>query len=448
MKNFSIMPTEENALKLLHENPIGRNNSVFRFIKLIDALEGNCSIALNGEWGSGKTMFIKQAKLLMDFNNPYSSLQKELRDDFGTLARIPCYESYSTVYYDAWENDKHEDPLLSLIYATICSNQSQFSVDKNRSLFQLLGTVAETISGHSVTDLLDQLQGDDPLAAIRQSDDISSLVQEFIDSLMVEKGNRLVVFIDELDRCRPTYAVQLLERIKHYFCDDRITFVFSVNLSQLQHTVKSYYGPSFDATRYLDKFFDLRVAIPPVDYDRFFDYRFSFVKSGYIYDEMCIRVIQHFSFSLRETERYLQLMKIAAYQPTHQSHEPYHRSGNALRFATLYFLPIMIGLNMADLDGYRKFVLGENTDILHIFLDNVADFMRLDLLGISNQIANTREEAKNSIQDIYRTLFSPGSFNEKHELVVGKMMFTKETRCEIMEIASLLSSCSDYEIEI
>ena len=51
---------------------------------------------------------------------------------------------------------------------------------------------------------------------------------------MVERGNRLIIFIDELDRCKPTFAVHLLEQIKHYIFDDRITFVFSINLEQLQ----------------------------------------------------------------------------------------------------------------------------------------------------------------------------------------------------------------------
>ena len=70
-----------------------------------------------------------------------------------------------------------------------------------------------------------------------------------------ERGNKLVIFIDELDRCNPAYAVKLLEQIKHYMEDDRIIFVFSVNINQLQHTIKHYYGNNFNATKYLDRFF-------------------------------------------------------------------------------------------------------------------------------------------------------------------------------------------------
>lgn len=108
------------------------------------------------------------------------------------------------------------------------------------------------------------MRGTDQLAIIKEKESIKELVKDFLDALINERGDRLVIFIDELDRCKPDYALSLMERIKHFFDDERVTFVFAVNLSQLQHTVKSYYGSEFDATRYLDKFFDIQMALPHV----------------------------------------------------------------------------------------------------------------------------------------------------------------------------------------
>lgn len=452
MENFNIVPTEKNAFDLLLKDPIRRNESVFRFIQLIDAIDGNCSIALNGEWGSGKTIFIKQIKLLMDYNNPQSNLSEELRNEIGKLSGTQCYDSYSTVYYDAWENDKYEDPLLSLIYATTCSKQSEFSTDKRRNLPQLLGSLADAVTGRNITELFTQAQGNDPLEAFKKSNDISSLIHEFIDSLIAEKGNRLIIFIDELDRCRPTYAVQLLERIKHYFNDNRITFVFSINLLQLQHTIKSYYGPSFDAIRYLDKFFDLRVAMPAVNLDYFFNYKFPSIKSGYIYDKMCIRVVEYFSFSLREIERYMQLVKIAAYKPTHSREQASWPEGKALLFAILFFTPIMIGLNMADLNTYKDFIVGKKSHILEEIFVDMDNMMRYDWLNVSpksiNDKSNIHEEAKSKIAEIYTALFSPGQFKVEREKRIGDMIFSESTHDEIMGIASLLSQHANYDIKI
>lgn len=100
---------------------------------------------------------------------------------------------------------------------------------------------------------------------LQEQKDIHAQIEELLASLLAERGNRLVIFIDELDRCKPTFAIQLLERIKHYFSNDQITFVFSVNTTELQHTIKQYYGTDFNATRYLDRFFDFRIDLPPAN---------------------------------------------------------------------------------------------------------------------------------------------------------------------------------------
>ena len=133
----------------------------------------------------------------------------------------------------------------------------------------------------------------------------------------MERGNRLVVFIDELDRCKPSYAVQLLERIKHYLCDDGITFVFSVNLEELQHTIKHYYGEVFDACRYLDRFFDMRISLPPAEKNAF--YREIGLESSYILEKVCRKLIEVYNMELREATRFYRQVKTAAYEPTHES---------------------------------------------------------------------------------------------------------------------------------
>ena len=119
MKDYSVSPTDSHALELLLSDPLKRNEAVFRFIKMIDTIDSNCSIALDGNWGSGKTIFIKQVKLLMDFMNPQSNLDNDVRKRIETSSfrEFACYDSYSTVYYDAWANDNHDNPILSLIYA-------------------------------------------------------------------------------------------------------------------------------------------------------------------------------------------------------------------------------------------------------------------------------------------------------------------------------------------
>jgi len=79
----------------------------------------------------------------------------------------------------------------------------------------------------------------------------------------------LVVMIDELDRCRPTYAIELLEIAKHLFSVPGIIFVLAVNRSELEHSVKAIYGGEFDGIGYLHRFFDIDFRLPKPNRKRF-----------------------------------------------------------------------------------------------------------------------------------------------------------------------------------
>ena len=85
-------------------------------------------------------------------------------------------------------------------------------------------------------------------------------------------GNRpLVIIVDELDRCRPSYAIELLEVAKHLFMVDRIVFALAVNRSELAHSVKVLYGNDFDAEGYLRRFFDASLRLPAPNRNGFVD---------------------------------------------------------------------------------------------------------------------------------------------------------------------------------
>ncbi|AUX77988.1 KAP family P-loop NTPase fold protein [Sinorhizobium fredii] len=86
--------------------------------------------------------------------------------------------------------------------------------------------------------------------------DFREKLQISIAALSAEKNAPFFVLVDELDRCRPTYAVQLLERVKHLFDVEGVIFVFATNSDQLQHSIAGAYGPGFDGFRYLKRFFD------------------------------------------------------------------------------------------------------------------------------------------------------------------------------------------------
>lgn len=94
---------------------------------------------------------------------------------------------------------------------------------------------------------------------------------------MPEAGRKptLVFFVDEIDRCRPTFAVELLERIKHLFDIPNILFVLSLDKQQLEASIAAVYGQDIKAAEYLRRFIDLEYAIPAAKTKRFVESLFS-----------------------------------------------------------------------------------------------------------------------------------------------------------------------------
>lgn len=89
-------------------------------------------------------------------------------------------------------------------------------------------------------------------------------LSKLIELLETEFGMQMpmYVFIDELDRCRPTYAIQMLERIKHLFDIPNLAFVVATDTTSLSHSVKAVYGGEFDSRQYLQRFFHRTYKLP------------------------------------------------------------------------------------------------------------------------------------------------------------------------------------------
>jgi hypothetical protein len=120
-------------------------------------------------------------------------------------------------------------------------------------------------SGDITGDLIDKFN--EKSQAITQFKDV---IKKVLDKLSKEQKN-LIIFIDELDRCRPTYAIELLERIKHLFDIERLVFILSTDTEQLCHSIRVVYGNDFDAKKYLNRFIDLDYSLKEPDLKKYID---------------------------------------------------------------------------------------------------------------------------------------------------------------------------------
>ncbi len=395
MKSYELNPTSENLIKTLAEDTISRNKDLALFLQLLDSLNDSYTLSLDGNWGSGKTFFVKQAKLVLDAYNPYvkeydegkatkikNAFSKFVNDDTELKPCVCCY-------YDAWANDNDEDPLLSLVYSIMLEANNGYSFKENEGFVSIGVSLIDAISGRDIKNVVEALRNKTPFDEITKQKSLEQTIKDFLDSLLIERGERLVVFVDELDRCKPSFAVRLLERVKHYFSNERITFVFSVNANELQHTIKRHYGEEFDACRYLDRFFDLRMSLPKVDLDKYYR-SINFNNTHYTVDIVVDAVIKTHHFEMREIAKYIRMMNIAAFDATHDGKRKFDFSfddGRAKQFCLLYVLPIMMGLKIADTNRYEEFIHGKNPQPLIDVSDSLENRFFSELLS-SNETQN------------------------------------------------------------
>lgn len=390
---------------LIHD-AVGRNKYLWQFACFCSAQEKRASIALDGGWGTGKSFFLRQLQVLFD---AYSNKPKQLTEDQQNAIRL-LFQDYKKndgmgmpihphicVYYDAWLNDNAEDPMRSILHEIITETDTNRLFKKNifwhiknriRSFFRkqsfslslmealkTLCNAADEINplnppeiifpylkaGKAVLPLLKFLKKNNPVREIDIQKRFHKAFEDYLDEAITDKSSRLLVLIDELDRCKPTYAVQLLERIKHYLSNDRITFVFAINEEQLQYTVKTFYGDEFDAHRYLDRFFDFRLSLPQADMTKLnMIYGFDQIcKDNAVYFGVCKAIIDEYHFSLREAEKYMQWVKLVCDSFTRNMKVENKEEYQGWQFVIYILIPFILGLNVYDSNLLRKFLDGK-----------------------------------------------------------------------------------------
>lgn len=212
------------------------------------------TISIDASWGMGKT-------LLKDV------LVEKLVENGIKVKAI-----------NAWETDYFSDPMKSLIGEINGRdlNISSDTIEKGEKLIKNIGGVATKIFGtallkklnftdEDITNIKSIFQGIDS-SGVEEYKKYKDLVKNFKESFGVSVGtSKRVIILDELDRCKPNYAIELLEAIKHIFDIYNLTFIFLINKEQLKYTVENLYGCNRENEDYFEKFFDLQLIFPEID---------------------------------------------------------------------------------------------------------------------------------------------------------------------------------------
>lgn len=317
-------------------------------------IKGAYVVNLNAGWGHGKTFFLERLKLQMEA------------------------EGHLTAYVNAWRDDSSKEPVVAVMaaieeslkphFATKTALRQTWSAAKAHSATIVASLVkgasrklAEKFVGQSVKEITEMLEREDFLPeqiedALSENEvavgkavstEITTLLTKFVDEKISDYQARIAsaaqfqsrmkqllidledknavklpffILIDELDRCRPTYAIELLEQVKHLFDIDNTIFVIATDGDQLAHSISAVYGEQFDGKRYLLRFFHRHYRFEKRELTAFTDYLFAaneidLGKVATPWDvqpaDIFVGAMQKYNLTLRDAEQCFDILRSA-----------------------------------------------------------------------------------------------------------------------------------------
>lgn len=251
MKRADEEPTPEAIDSALTQDPLHRKKEIEDFLKMLIAVEPPYTFVIDAPWGSGKTFFVKQVARALQMANPALGLKLEtlsatLGETATELPATPCLP----IYFNAWEDDHFDNPILPIL-ASIANAAGEDSVKDGKDFVKgVIGALeaAASLFGYSgdINGAIENFSGTDFLARYKVEKELRGKIDELIKTNLPEVANRAIIFIDELDRCRPEFAIKVLEQTKTLFQQDNIVVVYSTDITQLAHSLQGVYGPRFE----------------------------------------------------------------------------------------------------------------------------------------------------------------------------------------------------------
>lgn len=244
-------------------------------------VDGSLVIGLSSKFGSGKTTFLQ----MWD-----DSIQKATNKEEAPL----------TISLNAWESDYYGDPLFAIISGLIDSIQKE-----GQSPEKLINAAKDFgwFTAAMANQIANKLTGIDPIAAGEQAEKKKSKREEKIilppDTFSIYEGRknamgalkkaikefvesaspRVLFLVDELDRCRPDYAIKYLETIKHIFDVKGAVFILAADRQQLENSAKTAFGADLDFEEYYRKFIHREVTLPEISEEKYNRIAFKYVKN-------------------------------------------------------------------------------------------------------------------------------------------------------------------------
>ena len=423
--NYDLELTKEKLFELMKTNKLKRNTKINNLLKIINLLKKNTILSIDGNWGCGKTVFVKQIELinkenLEDLGNNIG-LEKNVIDEFNS--------KYIVYYYNAWENDNHEDPLKSIIFKIvndfpkeqnqIFDETVQLPLDFKKFIKSISCDLINIDKVKSYKDLVESIY-----TVEEQKKALNNLLNNIIPN-----DKKIVMIIDELDRCNPNFAVKLIETIKHFFNNNNLIFILASNNEQLACTISKFYGEKFDGYGYLNKIYDLIFTLENIDPNTYIDD----ILSVYLGDTWSVSVIkslcEYYNFSMREINRYIYIMDLLS---------DYYNSFDSFSENSLLkyvFVPYCLALKIRSVKIFNEFISGRNIDDFISIIKKEKDLTDVidDIISKDKSNLSQRKTPIEYVEDVYNIYFN--NYSSKNRL-------THKTKSMFLDVISMISNFS------
>lgn len=272
------MRVKHTEIEIHKENPFAnckleREQYAKVLTTIIESYSHGFVLAINNKWGTGKTTFVKM-------------WEQYLKN-----------KEFQTLYFNAWENDFENNPLTALM-GELKTLTKKSTETKFKSTLKKAAILSKHVAPIVAKTIVDKYVNTDSVKSaivgvteglvgvfennVNEYSKKKHSISDFRDSLSefisnTGDGKPLIFIVDELDRCRPDYAVSILEQIKHFFSIPNAVFVLSIDKTQLGNAIKGVYGSeSLDADEYLRRFIDLEYSIPEPNSEVFYEYLYDY----------------------------------------------------------------------------------------------------------------------------------------------------------------------------
>lgn len=303
-------------LDILNREPV--IDQMLNIVDLISKNRASYTFALNGAWGTGKTFVLDR-------------IRAQLTDECNN-------EKYCVFHYNCWQYDYYEEPLIAIVAAMLDSVEDEVSLfpKETREIVQEVLSKVKNVLFQLGKSYLKSKLGEDALGVLsalfaqssndqqsKSFDQYSSLkkaikvAQEQLNQLSQERT--MVVIVDEIDRCLPSYAITVLERLHHLFSDvNNCAVILAVDKAQMENTVQQIFGEKVSTFDYLRKFIAFEVPLDCGKIENGFeekypDYVSMFEKpspeTDFSFDDFFSAVFSN--IEMRTQERIVERVKIA-----------------------------------------------------------------------------------------------------------------------------------------